>query len=55
MNCRGVDRHLLGLKLIAKENGLKIPELFSDKGFLASTNFQLSTSNVSIYLVFDVV
>lgn len=44
---KGVDRHLLGLKLIAKENGLKIPQFYSDSGYLTSTYFQLSTSNVS--------
>ena len=46
-NGQGCDRHLMGLKLIALENGLPIPELFSDKAFDASGgngNFILSTS-----------
>jgi len=43
----GVDRHLLGLKLVAKENGIPVPELFSDKAYAISTHFRLSTSQVS--------
>lgn len=52
ISARGVDRHLFGLKLIAKEQGLPVPEIFSDPGYVASTYFQLSTSNV-IYLRFQ--
>jgi carnitine O-acetyltransferase len=44
-----VDRHLLGLKLIAKENGIPIPEIFTEKGFVQSTHFRLSTSQVKGY------
>lgn len=46
-NGRGFDRHLLGLLLIAKEQGLPVPELFVDPAFTASGgggNFVLSTS-----------
>ncbi|GAB0099293.1 uncharacterized protein DMENIID0001_151450 [Sergentomyia squamirostris] len=43
---KGVDRHLLGLKLTAKENNMKIPELFNDAGFVKSSHMRLSTSQV---------
>lgn len=43
----GVDRHLLGLKLIAKENNITLPELFKDEGLLASQHMRLSTSQVA--------
>jgi len=42
----GIDRHLLGLKLIAKENGITVPELFSDVGYTKSSHYRLSTSQV---------
>ncbi|XP_074756319.1 peroxisomal carnitine O-octanoyltransferase isoform X2 [Athene noctua] len=43
----GFDRHLLGLLLIAQEQGLPVPELYVDNAFTASGgggNFILSTS-----------
>ncbi|XP_040290476.1 peroxisomal carnitine O-octanoyltransferase [Bufo bufo] len=46
---KGFDRHLLGLLLIAKEQGLAVPELFNDSAFTKSGgggNFVLSTSLV---------
>lgn len=43
---RGVDRHLLGLKLLAKENNIPEPEIYKDDLYKRSTYFQLSTSNV---------
>ncbi|XP_055524768.1 carnitine O-acetyltransferase-like [Wyeomyia smithii] len=43
----GVDRHLLGLKLVAKENRIPLPELFKDDGLLASAHMRLSTSQVA--------
>jgi carnitine O-acetyltransferase len=42
----GVDRHLLGLKLIALQNGMALHELFTDKGYTFSSQFRLSTSQV---------
>lgn len=49
----GIDRHLLGLKLIAKENGIPVPELYSDEGYVKSSTYRLSTSQVaSIYDAF---
>ncbi|XP_036103334.1 peroxisomal carnitine O-octanoyltransferase [Molossus molossus] len=44
---KGFDRHLLGLLLIAKEEGLPVPEIFTDPLFSRSGgggNFILSTS-----------
>lgn len=43
----GIDRHLLGLKLIARENGIAIPELYSDEGYTKSSSYRLSTSQVA--------
>ncbi|XP_061512313.1 carnitine O-acetyltransferase [Anopheles gambiae] len=43
----GVDRHLLGLKLTAKENGLALPELYADQGLQKSAHMRLSTSQVA--------
>lgn len=49
----GIDRHLLGLKLIAKENGIKVPALYSDEGYVKASTYRLSTSQVaSIYSAF---
>lgn len=47
LNGMGVDRHLLGLKLIAAANGFKIPELYSDPSFKLSTHMRISTSQVA--------
>ncbi|NXI44822.1 OCTC octanoyltransferase, partial [Galbula dea] len=46
-NGKGFDRHLLGLLLLAQEQGLPVPELYTDPAFTASGgggNFVLSTS-----------
>ncbi|XP_013181171.1 PREDICTED: carnitine O-acetyltransferase-like isoform X1 [Papilio xuthus] len=43
----GVDRHLLGLKLIALENGIEIPKLYSDEGYRRSAHMRISTSQVA--------
>ncbi|XP_030640253.1 peroxisomal carnitine O-octanoyltransferase [Chanos chanos] len=48
-NGKGFDRHLLGLYLTAKEEGLPVPELFTDPLYSKSGgggNFVLSTSLV---------
>ncbi|CAL1534831.1 unnamed protein product [Lymnaea stagnalis] len=44
---QGIDRHLLGLKLIAVENGMNVPELFMDLSYKESTHYRLSTSQVA--------
>ncbi|XP_030055676.1 peroxisomal carnitine O-octanoyltransferase isoform X2 [Microcaecilia unicolor] len=46
-NGKGFDRHLLGLQILAKEQGLPVPELYTDPAFTRSGgggNFVLSTS-----------
>ncbi|CAG0917506.1 unnamed protein product [Notodromas monacha] len=42
----GVDRHLLGLKQTAIENGMDIHEMFLDPGYTRSSHMRLSTSQV---------
>lgn len=49
MTGEGVDRHLLGLKLIARENNLPIPDLYNDPAYTKSTHFRVSTSQVSYH------
>ncbi|XP_020806608.1 carnitine O-acetyltransferase-like isoform X1 [Drosophila serrata] len=44
---KGVDRHLLGLKVMAMENNLPIPEFYSSPGFVKSSHFRMSTSQVA--------
>lgn len=41
-----MDCHLLALKVLASENGMEIPEIFSDESFSYSNHFTLSTSQV---------
>lgn len=48
----GVDRHLLGLKLIALENGIDLPKIYSDPGFTRSAHMRISTSQVGIFKFF---
>ncbi|XP_072936490.1 carnitine O-acetyltransferase-like isoform X2 [Epargyreus clarus] len=43
----GVDRHLLGLKLTALENGIQIPKLYQDPGYVRSAHMRISTSQVA--------
>jgi len=40
------DRHLLGLKMQALENGENIPDLFMDISYMLASHFKLSTSQV---------
>lgn len=44
---RGIDRHLLGLRLIAATSGAPTPALFEDVAYTRSTHWALSTSNTS--------
>ena len=41
----GVDRHLLGLRLICLEAGIDLPTLFTDAAFSKSSRWRLSTSH----------
>ncbi|UZJ51858.1 hypothetical protein CBS101457_001178 [Exobasidium rhododendri] len=43
---QGVDRHLFGLKKLLKE-GEEVPQLYKDEAFAKSSNWQLSTSQIS--------
>nr|XP_046188407.1 peroxisomal carnitine O-octanoyltransferase-like isoform X3 [Oncorhynchus gorbuscha] len=57
-NGKGFDRHLLGLYLIAKEEGLLMPDLFTDPLYSKSGgggNFTLSTSLVGYTTVLGAV
>ncbi|XP_069032279.1 carnitine O-acetyltransferase b [Embiotoca jacksoni] len=42
----GIDRHLLGLKLQAIEQGLSIPKIFMDTGFGLATHWKLRTGQI---------
>lgn len=44
---QGVDRHLLGLKLMALENNMTIPDFFNSPGYVKSGQFRMSTSQVA--------
>lgn len=46
LNCESFDRHLLGLKLIALENNIDLPDLYNDIAFKRIAYYQLSTSQV---------
>lgn len=46
MSGKGIDRHLLGLKVLAANAGLPTPEIFQDVAYQRSTHFCLSTSQV---------
>ncbi|XP_018051883.1 PREDICTED: carnitine O-acetyltransferase isoform X2 [Atta colombica] len=43
---QSVDRHLFGLKMIAKSEGTELPELYKDVGYTRSTYFNLTSSQV---------
>jgi carnitine O-acetyltransferase len=45
---QAIDRHLLGLKLIASENGIETPALYTDVAYSRSQHFRLSTSQVPV-------
>jgi carnitine O-acetyltransferase len=47
INGQSFDRHLLGLRLIALENKLELPEIYKDIGFTKACHYYLSTSQVS--------
>lgn len=51
------DRHLLGLRLLAKENNIEMPAVFTDPSYAKSVHFCLSTSQVwhdrFVFIVFN--
>lgn len=44
---QGIDRHLLGLKLAAVENGMDVHPLYKDPSYARSTHFKVTTSQVA--------
>ena len=44
---KAIDRHLLGLRLVAAEEKVQLPPLFSDPVYKASCTWRLSTSNIT--------
>ncbi|MGH0157373.1 UNVERIFIED_CONTAM: hypothetical protein FKN15_033275 [Acipenser sinensis] len=44
---QAIDRHLLGLKLQAIEEGLSMPEIFMDTSYAMATHWKLHTGQVS--------
>lgn len=47
VNGFGVDRHLLGLKLMALEKGFDIHSLYKDPGYVRSAHMRVSSSQVA--------
>ncbi len=47
VNCESFDRHLLGLKLIALENGINLPEIYKDVAYQRACHYFISSSQVS--------
>jgi len=45
---QGIDRHLLGMKLLAVENGINVPSLYTDPSYSKSCNWRVSTSQVAV-------
>ncbi|XP_028050670.1 carnitine O-acetyltransferase isoform X2 [Monomorium pharaonis] len=43
---QGVDRHLFGLRMIAKSEGMELPELYKDVGYTRSTHFNVTSSQL---------
>ena len=48
---QAIDRHLLGLKLTAAENGMETPGLFKDVAYSRSQHFRLGTSQVRLQML----
>ena len=44
---QAVDRHLLGLKMVAMEKGLELPNIFRDHSYVYASRYKLSTSQVN--------
>nr|XP_040053614.1 carnitine O-acetyltransferase isoform X2 [Gasterosteus aculeatus aculeatus] len=43
---QAIDRHLLGLKMVAVENNLSIPDIYTDTAYAKALHYKLSTSQV---------
>ncbi|XP_012274626.1 carnitine O-acetyltransferase isoform X2 [Orussus abietinus] len=44
---QGVDRHLFGMKMIAKSENMELPAFYKDVGYTRSTHFTLTSSQVA--------
>ncbi|KAJ2993166.1 hypothetical protein HDV02_002606 [Globomyces sp. JEL0801] len=44
---KGIDRHMLGLRCMIEDGEMSKATMFTDKSYMDSLNFQLSTSNMS--------
>ena len=47
INAQGVDRHLLGMKILASQAGMETPSIYTDVAYSRSLTHGLSTSQVS--------
>lgn len=47
VNGHGVDRLLFGLKMIATENNIPLPDLYRDPAYTVSSHFKISSSQVA--------
>ena len=47
LNCESFDRHLLGLKLVAIENEIDLPEIYKDEAYKQACHYLISSSQVS--------
>ena len=41
------DRHMLGLKLMARESGFEVPDIFTDSVYNKTRQFRIFASQVS--------
>jgi len=46
MGGEGIDRHLLGLRILSTSEGGNLPQIFSDPVFMKAMTFKLSSSNI---------
>jgi carnitine O-acetyltransferase len=44
---KAIDRHMLGLRVLAAEEKIQLPAFFSDPVYKASSTWRLSTSNIT--------
>lgn len=51
INGKGVDRHLLAFKILAKQNKMRLPEIFDDVAYKRSTHFRISSSSVRKFCI----
>ncbi len=54
MKGHGIERHLLGIKLQAIEEGLSIPKIFMDTAYGLATHWKLRTGQVCVCLWLEV-